>query len=203
MPSEQAVKFAEELKKEYAKKQKRLEDKVSDAINKLIFKARIETEKAVAELNEEYDYRLNREIQQLIDRFDFEVKKEVMLLKHKILKKAEENLLDCVRNAVKSDYPSVIKALFKEVKPYLDGATIFVRNQDIKVFKRVMEEEGINNVALSTDTAIKEGGFKLLTKDGKVWIDNRLETRIRKAVSLLKEFCGKILKNIEAQRSKL
>ncbi len=167
--------------------------KAQAQVDQIIEEARREAERLKKEEMEKSKRAAEGEAARIVNAARLFAKKEIIRAKEESIRKVvaeAQAKLDEVRK--RKDYPQILQKLIAEAMEGVDGPVVVkVNPQDKELAEKLLADYQIS-YELKTDPGIK-GGLQVQTKDEAIFINNTLESRLKKAVQLLKMEVTKIL----------
>ncbi|HEB37098.1 MAG TPA: hypothetical protein ENI14_00340 [Thermoplasmatales archaeon] len=177
----------------------KIKEEADREIEQILSRAREEKNKrlkeAEKEINEEKEQRIKRAERELENRKKAEIakirqeaRKEVMQLKEKMIKECFDRALERLRNMRGKDYEMIVESLMRSTMKEIGKNCIVIpsREEDAKIAKKL----GLKVENRKIESA---GGFIAKSKDGRITIDNRFRSILKRKEKEIRAKVGSIL----------
>ena len=177
----------------------KIKEEADREIEQILSRAREERNKrlkeAEKEINKEKEQTIKRAERDLENRKKAEIakirqeaKKEVMQLKEKMIKECFDRALEKLKNLRGKDYERIVESLMRSTMKEIgkDCIVIHSRDEDTKIAKKL-------GLKVENKKIKSAGGFTAKSKDGRITIDNRFESILKRKEREIRAKVGSIL----------
>ena len=177
----------------------KIKEEADREIEQILSKAREERDKrlkeAEREINREKEQKIKRAKRDLENRKKAEIakirqeaRKEVMQLKEKMIKECFDRALEKLKNLNGKDYERIVESLMRSIIKEIGKDCIIIpsRDEDAKMAKKL-------GLKVENRKIRSAGGFIARSKDGRITIDNRFESILKRKEREIRAKVGSIL----------